>query len=116
MMNKYIIKVDTYWCGTDQSYAAIAKSEEDLYDLAQELAYENLTSLDYINWIADELFDEYDDLTDEMLDKIYDVESDYYHYLITKVNEENEEDMNINNLRKAETFGESFAEKNIFFL
>ncbi len=45
-MKKFIINVDTYWCGTDWYYSAEAESKEDLEEAAQQLAYENLQSFD----------------------------------------------------------------------
>ena len=34
-MKKFIIKVDTYWCGTEEFYSAVAESESELEELAQ---------------------------------------------------------------------------------
>lgn len=92
-MKKFIIKVDTYWCGTDQYYSIEAESKEDLAETAQQLAYENLESYDYIEWIAQDLFGDYDEITDEMIDEIYESEGDYCSYTIEEVDEENEDQM-----------------------
>lgn len=40
-MKKFVITVDTCWCGMDKEYPAIADSEVDLWDVAEELAYQN---------------------------------------------------------------------------
>ena len=92
-MKKFIIKVDTYWCGTDWYYSIEAESKEDLEEAAQQLAYENLHSFDYIEWIAQDLFGNYDEITDEMMEEIYESEGDYCSYTIEKVDEENEDQM-----------------------
>lgn len=92
-MKKFIIKVDTYWCGTEEYYSVEAESKEDLEELAQQLAYENLHSFDYIEWIAQDLFSDYDEITDEMMEEIYESESEYCTYTIEEVDEENEDQM-----------------------
>ena len=92
-MKKFIIKVDTYWCGTEEYYSALAESALELEELAQHLAYENLHSFDYIEWIAHDLFSDYDEITDEMMDEIYESEGEYYNYIIEEVDEENEDQM-----------------------
>ena len=92
-MKKFIITVDTNWCGTDWYYSIEAESKEDLEEAAQQLAYENLHSFDYIEWIAQDLFGNYDEITDEMMEEIYESEGDYCSYTIEKVDEENEDQM-----------------------
>lgn len=43
-MKRFLIHVSTYWCGMDNTFRAMAESELDLYDIAQDLAYENFQS------------------------------------------------------------------------
>lgn len=40
-MKKFVITVDTCWCGIDKEYPAIADSEVDLWDVAEELQSSN---------------------------------------------------------------------------
>lgn len=92
-MKKFIIKVDTYWCGTEGYYSTVAESAVELEELAQQLAYENLHSFDYIEWIAQDLFSDYDEITDEMMEEIYESEGNYCSYTIEEVDEDDEEKM-----------------------
>ena len=92
-MKKFIIKVDTYWCGTEGYYSTVAESAVDLEELAQQLAYENLHSFDYIEWIAQDLFSDYDEITDEMMEEIYESEGNYCSYIIVEVDEGDEDQM-----------------------
>lgn len=92
-MKKFIIKVDTDWLGTEEYYSAVAESASKLEELAQELAYENLHSFNYIEWIAQDLFNDYDEITDEMMEEIYECEGEYCSYIIEEVDEENEDQM-----------------------
>ena len=92
-MKKFIIKVDTDCFGTEEYYSAVAESELELEELAQQLAYENLHSFDYIEWIAQDLFEDYDEITDEMMEEIYESEGEYCSYTIEEVNEEDEDQM-----------------------
>lgn len=92
-MKKFIIKVDTNWYGTEEYYSAIAESALELEEEAQQLAYENLHSFDYIEWIAQDLFSDYDEITDEMMEEIYESEGEYCTYTIEEVDEEDEDQM-----------------------
>lgn len=92
-MKKFIIKVDTYWCGTEGYYSTVAESAVELEELAQQLAYENLHSFDYIEWIAQDLFSDYDEITDEMMEEIYESEGNYCSYTIEEVDEGDEDQM-----------------------
>lgn len=50
-MSKFFkIVVGTEFCGTDQMYIAQAEKEDDLFSLANEIAYENASGFDYIVW------------------------------------------------------------------
>ena len=39
-MKRFLIHVSTYWCGMDNTFRAVAESEMDLWDLAEQLAYD----------------------------------------------------------------------------
>lgn len=43
-MKRFLIHVSTYWCGMDNTFRAVAESEMDLWDLAEQLAYDNFQS------------------------------------------------------------------------
>lgn len=53
-MKKFVITVDTCWCGMDKEYPAIADSEVDLWDVAEELAYQNFNDFELQEDIAEE--------------------------------------------------------------
>ena len=91
-MKKFIITCDTNWCGTDNKFRALAESEEDLDDLASELAYDNFYSFFDTNDILEDLGYDSEDLTDEEIDKILENvdESAYYYYDIEECDDEEE--------------------------
>lgn len=93
-MKKFIIRCDTYWCGTNSSFRALAKSEEDLDDLAFELAYYNFCSYYDTSDILEDLGYDIDDLTEEEIEDILDHtdESMYYQYSIDECDDEEEWD------------------------
>ena len=43
-MKRFLIHVSTYWCGMDNTFRAEAESELELYEIADQLAYENFQS------------------------------------------------------------------------
>lgn len=67
---RFLIHVSTNWCGMDDTVRAIADNEEDLYDLAEQLAYDNFESYN--------LWEEID-------------ESNYYGYSIEEFTGDDEE-------------------------
>lgn len=44
-MKRFLIHVSTYWCGMDDTFRAVAESEMELWDLAEQLAYDNFSKL-----------------------------------------------------------------------
>ena len=93
-MKRYLIHVDTNWCGMNNSYAIEIDSEtEDLHDIAQELAYDNFTSFGCDLYVMEELFPEVSDgnYTDEMWDTYNEVEGNYYSYIIGEFEGSDEE-------------------------
>lgn len=87
MKKKFIIIVSTNWCGEDNNFSAIADDESELWNLADELAYNNFSDFGGVNAIAEELFGT-DDPTDEQLEEIYKVETEYYSSEIEEWDEE----------------------------
>jgi len=80
--NKYIIHVETAWCGEYNDYAAIAEDEIDLLNLAEELSYNNFADFSGFEQVLSDLFaeqlEEGEDYTDEMISIAENQEYDYY--------------------------------------
>lgn len=53
-MKRFLIHVSTYWCGMDSTFRAVAESETELWDLAEQLAYDNFQSYGCESDIAEE--------------------------------------------------------------
>ena len=85
--NKYIIHIETAWCGEYNDYTAIAEDEVDLLNLAEELAYQNFADFSGFNQILEDLFqdqlEEGEDYTDEMISIAENEEHDYYSSTIS---------------------------------
>lgn len=79
-MTKFIITVDTNWCGTKQTYGAVAEDKEDLYDLASELAYVNFQSFGFDSQLLEDFYPDVEKYTDEMYDHICEIEGEYYNW------------------------------------
>lgn len=92
-MNKYIIVVDTSWCGTEASYPAMAEKEEDLYEVARELAYDNFSSYGFEDEIASEYGYDPDNMDEVDWEDVWSHtdESDYYSYYIEEFQGTDEE-------------------------
>lgn len=92
-MNRYLIHVSTNWCGMDNVFRAIAESEDDLHDIAQELAYDNFESYNLWEEIAREEGYDLDEMTEADWDRLYEEidESNYYGYEIEEFNGDDEE-------------------------
>lgn len=86
-MNRYLIHVYTNWCGMDQDYVAYANDDLELEELAQQLAFDNFNDFDCLTDIANNLFPEADEITDEMLETASEVEGEYYGYTIKEWDE-----------------------------
>lgn len=56
----------------DNTFRAVAESEMDLWDLAEQLAYDNFQSYGCENDIAEEEGYDPDEMTDEDWDKLWD--------------------------------------------
>lgn len=79
-MKKFIITVDTPWCGTGQIYKAIAEQESDLWDAAGEAAYENFQSYNFDDEIFADLGYDMEDLSEERIAEIWETEVDESQY------------------------------------
>lgn len=93
-MKKFIITCDTNWCGTDNKFRALAESESDLWDLAEELAYDNYSSFFDAQDLLEDLGYDIDDLSEEEIESILDNvdESEYYDYAIEECDDDEEWD------------------------
>ena len=83
-MKRFLIHVSTYWCGMDDTFRAVAESEMDLWDLAEQLAYDNFQSYGCESDIAEE--EGYD--PDEMWSRID--ETAYYSFSIEECEDDEE--------------------------
>ena len=92
-MTRFLINVTTNWCGMDQTYRAMAEKESDLWDLADELAYENFSSFDCADDIATEYGYEPSEMTDGDWDRLWEdaTESDYYSGWVEEFEGDDEE-------------------------
>lgn len=92
-LKRFVIHVSTNWCGMDQEYPAVAESESAIWDLAEQLAYDNFQSYDL--WV--DIAAEYGYDTDEMTDEDWDTlqsevdEAEYYSSNIEEFNGDEEE-------------------------
>lgn len=89
-MNKYIIHCTTNWIGYDNYFPAIAKKEEDLEDIAWELAQENFYDSCSIYDIAEDLFGNKEGYTETELDECYESIGEYINYTINALKEDSE--------------------------
>ena len=92
-MNKYIIHCITAWCGVYEDYSALAESESELDDIAQNLAYSLFIENDGWVDVAEECGYDTDTMTEEDWDKLYETtdEAMYYRYEIELVDEDDKE-------------------------
>lgn len=88
-MNKYIIHCVTAWCGVYKDYSALAESEIELDDIAQNLAYSLFAEEDGWQLVAEECGYDPDAMTEEEWDNLYETtdEAMYYWYSIELVDE-----------------------------
>ena len=83
-MKRFLIHVSTNWCGMDNTFRAMAESEDDLYEIAGQLAYENFQSYGYEDDIAEEEGYNPDEMEDSDWNKLWETvdESQYYGFNI----------------------------------
>lgn len=92
-MNRYLIHVSTDWCGMDQTYRAEAESEMDLWEIADQLAYENFQEYGCDSYIAEEWGYDPEDMEDEDWEELWTKteEGDYYSSYVEKFSGDNKE-------------------------
>ena len=89
-LKRFLIHCSTEWCGMDDTYRAVAEKEEDLWEIADQLAYDNFMSYGG----PDLILDDYDteDMTEEEIETILeDVDESHYYYSSIEECEDDEE-------------------------
>lgn len=88
-MKRFLIHVSTYWCGMDDTFRAVAESEMELWDLAEQLAYDNFQSYSCENDIAEEEGYDPDEMEESDWDELWSRvdESTYYSFSIEECSE-----------------------------
>lgn len=83
-MKRFLIHVDTNWCGEEDTFRAVAESEIELWDIAEQLAYDNFYSFGHDQDIAEEEGYDPDEMTDEDWDEMWSRidETAYYSFSI----------------------------------
>lgn len=91
-MKRFLIHVSTYWCGMDSTFRAVAESETELWDLAEQLAYDNFQSYGCESDIAEEEGYDPDEMTDEDWDRLWETvdETAYYDFTIEECEDDEE--------------------------
>ena len=92
-MKKFLIYVSTNWFGMNNIFRAMAESELELDEIADQLADDNFQSYRCEGDIAEEFGYDPDDMEDEDWDKLWTQtsEEDYYHYTIEEFEGDDEE-------------------------
>lgn len=92
-MKRFLIYVSTSWFGMNNIFRAMAESELELDETADQLAYDNFQSYRCEGDIAEEFGYDPDDMEDEDWDKLWTQtsEEDYYHYTIEEFEGDDEE-------------------------
>ena len=91
-MKRFLIHCSTAWCGMDDIFRAVVEKEEDLWELADQLAYDNFMSYGGPELILDDYDTE--DLSDEEIEDILANidESEYYGASIEECEDDEEWD------------------------
>lgn len=88
---KYILHVETYWCGEDNDYAIIADENSDIDNFCQDVAYNNFMEYSGFDEVLNTLFPEQDGIyTEEQIDEANDVEGEYYSWTLEEFDENGE--------------------------
>lgn len=92
-MKRFLIHVSTYWCGMDNTFRAEAESELKLYEIADQLAYDNFQSYGCEADIAEEEGYDPEEMEDSDWDKLWETvdESQYYSFTIEEFEGDDEE-------------------------
>lgn len=89
---RFLIHCDTAWCGTYDTFRAVAEKEEDLWELADQLAYENFISHGGTSDILEDLGYNIEELSEEEIGDILEKidESDYYYASVEECEDDEE--------------------------
>ena len=91
-LKRFLIHCSTAWCGMDDTFRAVAEKEEDLWEIADQLAYENFERYGGIDLILEDYYDDTEDLSEEEIDAILEdiCEADYYYASIEECEDDEE--------------------------
>ncbi len=94
-MSKFIIHCTTNWCGIWEDYAAIADTEEELEDTADQLSSDLFNSYDCWNDIAEEQGYDVDEMTELDWETLYGDTDEYAYrsWTIEEIDESDEDSM-----------------------
>ena len=89
-LKRFFIHCSTEWCGMDDIFRAVAEKEEDLWELAEQLAYDNFMSYGGIDLVLEDY--DLDNLSEEEIDAIVEEidESAYYYASIEECEDDDE--------------------------
>lgn len=89
-LKRFLIHCSTEWCGMDNTFRAMAEKEEDLWELADQLAYDNFMDYGGIDLILEDY--DTDDLSEEEIETIIEGinECDYYYASIEECKDDEE--------------------------
>lgn len=94
-MNRYLLRVDTNWCGEDNTYGVICSNPDDpdLMNFFQLKAYDNFNDFGGFEKLLEEMFPEVEDgeYTDSQMDEAAEFEGDHYGWTIDKFEGDEEE-------------------------
>ena len=97
MKNKkrFLIRIETHWCGEDRIYRDEAEFDSDLYTKAECLAYNNFIDFGGPEGVLEDMFGFLDDNKEEYesweIEAAEDVHGEYYSYTIEEFEGEDEE-------------------------
>lgn len=91
-LKRFLIHCDTHWCGTDNTFRVLAKSEMDIEDLACDLAFDNFMSYADYDDILEELGYDPEEMSEEFRDEVLSEidEGEYWHYSIEECTDDEE--------------------------
>ena len=89
-LKRFLIHCSTAWCGMDDTFRAIAEKEEDLWELADQSAYENFNSYGGTDLILEDYDTE--DWSEEEIDAFVEniCECEYYYATIEECEDDEE--------------------------
>ena len=92
---RFLVHLETNWCGEGRTFSAIAEQESDLWEMADRLAYENFNDFDSFEAACYDTFGDSDEETGEYTEdqktEIVADEGSYYSYTIEEFKDDEEE-------------------------